>query len=155
MPASKVKEYLDQNNVHYVTILHDPVYTAQEKAASAHVSGKELAKTVLVKIDGEMAMVVMAANERLDVRELKKELNVKKISLADEKDFVSFFPGCEPGAIPPFGNLYGMNVYISDALSRDDEIAFSAGSHIELIKLTMNDYSKMVRPRIVHASIAA
>ena len=155
MPATKIKEYLDSNNIHYVTILHDPVYTAQEKAASAHISGKELAKTVLVKIDGDIAMVVMAANERLDVHELKKELNVKKVALAEERDFVSFFPGCEPGAVPPFGNLYGMNVYISDALSRDDEIAFSAGSHIELIKLDMQDYSKIVRPHIIHASIAA
>lgn len=155
MPATRIKEYLDQNNVHYVTILHDPVYTAQEKAASAHISGKELAKTVLVKIDDDMAMVVMAANERLDVYELKKELNAKKVSLADEKNFVLFFPECEPGAVPPFGNLYGMNVYISDALSVDDEIAFSAGSHIELIKLSMNDYSEIVRPRIVHACIAA
>ncbi len=153
MPATRIKEYLDKNDIHYITILHDPVYTAQEKAESAHISGKELAKTVLVKIDGDMAMVVMAANEKLDVHELKRELHAKKVSLASERDFASNFPGCEPGAVPPFGNLYGMNVYISEALSGDDEIAFSAGSHIELIKLAMQDYMKMVHPRIVHASI--
>jgi Ala-tRNA(Pro) deacylase len=153
MPATKLKNFLEQNNIDYITILHDPVYTAQEKAESAHVSGKDLAKTVLVKIDGELSMVVLAANEKLVLPELKKELGVAKVSLADEKYFVSFFPGCEPGAVPPFGNVYGMDVYISDALSRDREIVFNAGSHIELIKLSMSDYNKIVNPRVINSSV--
>src|SRR6056297_38581 len=140
MPATKLKNLLEENNIKYITILHDPAYTAQEKAESAHVSGKDLAKTVLVKIDGVLSMVVLAANEKLNFPNFKKELDASKVSLSDEKNFMSSFPGCEPGAIPPFGNIYGMDVYISDALSRDREIVFNAGSHIELIKLPMDDY---------------
>ncbi len=153
MPATKLKNLLEDNNIKYVTILHDPAYTAQEKAESAHVSGKDLAKTVLVKIDGHLSMVVLAANEKLELSNLKKELDASKVSLAEEKNFVASFPGCEPGAIPPFGNIYGMDVYISDALSRDREIVFNAGSHIELIKLSMEDFFNIVRPRIIHSAV--
>ncbi len=152
MPATRLKNLLEENKIKYVTILHDPAYTAQEKAASAHVSGKDLAKTVLVKINGDLSMVVLAANEKLNLPNLKKELNASKVLLADESNFVSSFPGCEPGAVPPFGNIYGMDVYISDALSRDREIVFNAGSHIELIKLPMDDYFNIVSPRIIHSA---
>jgi len=153
MPAIRLKNLLEENNIKYVTILHDPAYTAQEKAESAHVSGKDLAKTVLVRIDDNLSMVVLAANEKLDLSNLKNELDASRVSLADEKHFVSSFPGCEPGAIPPFGNIYGMDVYISDALSMDREIVFNAGSHIELIKLPMGDYLKIVHPRIIHSAV--
>jgi len=152
MPATRLRNLPEENKIKYVTILHDTAYTAQEKAESAHVSGKDLAKTVLVKIDGDLSMVVLAANEKLNLSNLKKELNASKVLLANERNFVSSFPGCEPGAIPPFGNIYGMDVYISDALSRDREIVFNAGSHIELIKLPMDDYFNIVSPRIIHSA---
>jgi Ala-tRNA(Pro) deacylase len=152
MPVSKLKEFLDSHNIAYVTISHSPAYTAQGIAASAHISGKELAKTVIVKINGEMAMAVLPAPYKVDFDQLKKELATEDIQLAHEEEFESIFPGCEVGAMPPFGNLYGLKVYVAELLAEDEEIAFNAGSHTELIKLAYADFEKLVNPVILKFS---
>lgn len=150
MPVRKLKEYLENNHIEYSTILHSPVYTAQEVAASAHVPGKELAKTVMVKINGKMAMAVVPASDKVDFRGLKKAVGVEKAELASEEEFKNMFPECDIGAMPPFGNLYDMEVFVADHLSEDEEIAFNAGSHDELIKMTYRDFERLVQPRKVH-----
>ncbi|UCD34620.1 MAG: YbaK/EbsC family protein, partial [Nitrospiraceae bacterium] len=142
MAVAKLKEFLDSNNVKYNTIMHEPSFTAQEIAAAAHVSGKELAKTVLVKMDGTMTMIVLPASSRLDLGLLRKVAGVQKVELAREQEFESRFPDCDLGAMPPFGNLYGMDVLVDDQLTRDKEIAFNAGSHSELIRLAYKDFEK-------------
>ena len=149
MPVQRLKEFLDANQVRYVSIRHSPAFTAQEIAASAHVPGKELAKTVMVKIDGEMAMVVLPATCQVDFDSLKTAAGAKKVELANEADFRNTFPECEVGAMPPFGNLYGMKVYAVKALAEDHEIAFNAGSHTELIKLAYKDFKNLVNPTII------
>ena len=150
MPVKKLKEFLDSNQVKYVTISHSAAYTAQEIAASAHVSGRELAKTVMVKIDGKMAMAVLPASYKVDLEHLKDAVKAATVELANEREFRDMFPGCETGGMPPFGNLYGMDVFVSAKLAEDQEIAFNAGSHTELLKLAYKDFEQLVKPRVVH-----
>lgn len=153
MPASRLKEYLDSQKVEYTTLKHSPVYTAQEVAASAHVPGHQLAKTVMIKIDGEMAMAVLPAVYQVDLDHLKKALGADKIELATEKEFKDLFPDCELGATPPFGNLYNMEVIADSSLSDQVVITFCAGSHTELIQLSYADFEKMVKPRVADFSL--
>jgi|TARA_Y100000294_G_scaffold166962_1_gene175724 Ala-tRNA(Pro) deacylase len=153
MPVKKLKEFLDTNNIKYVTISHSPSYTAQEIAASVHIPGKELAKTVMIKIGGNLAMAVLPASFKADFRLLKEITGGKEVELADEKEFEDKFPGCETGAMPPFGNLYGMEVLVEESLSEDDEIVFNAGSHSELIRLSYYDFERTVKPRVAKFSL--
>ena len=152
MPVKKLKDFLDSNNIKYVTLSHSPAYTAQQIAASAHIPGKELAKTVMVKIDGKMAMAVLPASYKVNFNLLKKTAGAKKVELASEDEFKDMFPECEVGAMPPFGNLYGMEVFVAKSLAEDEEIAFNAGSHTELIRLAYNDFEKLVKPKVVKFS---
>jgi Ala-tRNA(Pro) deacylase len=149
MPATQLKNFLDSNHVKYTTISHSPAYTAQEAAASAHIPGKELAKTVIVKVDGEFAMAVLPASMHVSLARLKAAAGVGATELASEDEFEKLFPDCELGAMPPFGNLYDMPVFVAEQLTEDDEIAFTAGSHTELVKLSYNDFDKLVHPKVV------
>ncbi len=146
MPVTRLKEFLDQENVKYVTIGHSPAFTAQEIAERAHIPGKELAKTVMVKIDGELAMIVVPASEHVRLAHLKEALGADAAEIAGEYEFKERFPDCETGAMPPFGNLYDMPVFVSATLREDDEIAFNAGSHSELIRMAYADFERLVKP---------
>ena len=153
MPVKRLKEFLDSHSIKYVTISHSRAFTAQETAASAHVPVKELAKTVLVKIDGKMAMAVLPASCKVDVDLLKKATRASTIEIASEKEFKNLFHDCEIGAMPPFGNLYGMEVFVTKSLTEDREIAFNAGSHRELVKLAYKDFEQLVKPKVITFSI--
>lgn len=153
MPVKKVKEFLDKNKIKYISVKHSPAYTAQEIAESAHISGKNIAKTIIVKIDGKMAMAVLPANYLIDIDLLKDETKAEYVELAGEKEFQDMFPGCEVGAMPPFGNLFGLPVYLAETLAKDEEIAFNAGTHTELIKLKYTDFSELVKPVILKFSL--
>jgi Ala-tRNA(Pro) deacylase len=148
MPVHKLKAFLDENKVKYVSIRHSNAFTAQEIASSAHVSGKEFAKTVMIKINGKMAMAVLPASYQIDFESLRQAFGTHKVTLANEMDFMNFFPDCEIGAMPPFGNLYDMEVYVAESLTGNREIAFNAGSHTELVKLSFDDYLRLVQPHI-------
>jgi Ala-tRNA(Pro) deacylase len=148
MPATKLKQYLDANRIRYVAIQHSPAYTAQEVAASAHIPGRELAKTVMVDLDGDLAMAVLPATKKLDLELLEKASGAHRAVLATERQFSNMFPDCEPGAMPPFGNLYDMEVYVDEQLSYDEMIAFNAGTHAELIQLSYHDFVRLVRPTV-------
>jgi Ala-tRNA(Pro) deacylase len=148
MPIKKLKEFLDKQKVKYMVCIHSTAYTAQEIAATAHIRGKDLAKTVMVKLDGKLAMIVLTASQRVNFDLLKKLSKAKKIELASEDEFQSYFPDCEVGAMPPFGNIYKMQVYADKKLSEDKEIAFNAGSHRELIKLSFADFKKLAKPKL-------
>jgi len=152
MPIKKLKEYLEKNKIKYVAVSHSKAYTAMEIAASAHISGKELAKTVMVKIDGNMAMAVLPASQKVDFDLLKKAVMAKQVEIASEGEFKNLFPECELGAMPPFGNLYGLDVYVAESLAEDEEIVFNAGSFTELIKLSFQDYEKLVMPKVLKFS---
>ncbi len=153
MPIRKLREFLDSHGVRYFVVSHSPAYTAQEIAASAHVPGKELAKTVIVTLDGKMAMVVLPASRQLDLELLGKLTGANKVELAGESEFSGLFSECEIGAMPPFGNLYGMAVYVSEELEDDDEIAFNAGAHTELLRLSYESYKRLVQPKVAKLSL--
>ena len=147
MPVQQLKDLLDSRGVKYVAIKHSLAYTAQEIAASAHVSGKEMAKTLVVKLDGQMALVALPASEKVDLNQLRDATGAKAIELATEKEFGSRFPGCEVGAMPPFGNLYAMDTYVTESLTRDREIAFNAGTHTEVIRMSYADFERLATPK--------
>ena len=149
MPAKKLKAFLDQNNVKYVSIVHSPAYTAQEVAASAHITGKELAKTVIVELDGKMAMAVLPANRIILLQDLRDVTGSDQVRFASEDELAALFPDCETGAMPPFGNLYGMEVYVAESLTDQNEIAFNAGSHTEVMKLAFSDFDRLVHPKVL------
>ena len=149
MPVRKLKELLEKENVKYISKYHSPAYTAQEIAASAHIHGKDLAKTVMLKLDGKMAMVVLPASYQVNLKLLKEVSGAREARLATEEEFKTLFPDCEIGAMPPFGNLYGMEVLVDESLTKNEEIAFNAGSHYELIQLAYKDFEKLVNPKIV------
>lgn len=153
MPTQRLKEFLDQNKVKYVSCQHSQAFTAQEVAASAHVPGKELAKSVMVTVDGKMAMVVLPAIDHVDLRLLKKATGAKKVELATEREFKDLFPDCEIGAMPPFGNLYDLDVFVAEHLREDEEISFNAGSHTELIRMSYKDFEKLVKPKVLDISL--
>jgi Ala-tRNA(Pro) deacylase len=148
MPVRRLKEFLDSQKIKYVVISHSPAYTAMEVAQSAHIPGKDLAKVVMVVLDGRTCMAVMPAIRKLDLERLRQSANAAEARMATEDEFRKLFPECETGAMPPFGNLYGMEVYVWSQLSADHEIAFNAGSHTEIIKLSYGDYSRLVRPKV-------
>lgn len=149
MPVAKLKEYLDAQGVKYLTISHSKAFTAMEVAESAHVQGREMAKTVVLNVDGKLAMAVLPAVQKVDLDLLRKNMGAASVELAREQDFRADFPGCEVGAMPPFGNLYGMEVFVEPRLAADQEIAFNAGSHTELIRLAFKDFERLVKPRLM------
>lgn len=149
MPATKLKEFLDSRGIKYVTIRHSPAYTAPEVAASAHIAGRDFAKTVIVKIDGAPAMVVLPANRRVVLSDLREMLAIDDVKLATEDEFRDLFPDCELGAMPPFGMLYGVPVYVAQCLADESEIAFNAGTHSEVIKLAYADFDDVVKPVVL------
>ena len=149
----KLKDYLEKSQVRYEGGVHEPVYTSQEIAATMHVPGKELAKVVMVKADGKMVMLVLPASYRVDTKKLKKVLQCKKLAIAKEKDFEEVFPDCEVGAMPPFGNLYNLEVWVDQVLAEDEFIVFQAGSHVETLKIKYNDYVRLVNPRMGDFSV--
>ena len=149
MACAKLQEYLDSQRVKYVSLKHSPAFTAQEIAASAHIPGKDVAKTVVVKLDGEMAMVVLPAPRMVRLNHLKAEMGVDEAVLASEEEFKDRFPDCEVGAMPPFGNLYEMDTLVDGALARDHQIAFNAGTHTELIRMAYADFERLVSPRVL------
>ena len=148
MPINKLKTFLNEYGVKYVSIQHSPAYTAAEVAESAHIPGLELAKTVMVWINDQMAMAVVPASHRVDFEALAQAASAVEVQLASEEDFKELFPTCDTGAMPPFGNLYGMRVFVERALTEDYEIAFTAGSHAEVIRLSYADYERLVEPEI-------
>ncbi len=149
MPVRKLKEFLDQEKIKYVSIIHSTAYTAQEVAASAHVTGKELAKVVIVELDGKMAMAVLPANRKIVLQDLREVTGCDEVKFASEDEFRARFPDCETGAMPPFGNLYGMDVYVAESLVDNEEIAFNAGSHTEVIRVAFKDFERLVRPKVI------
>ena len=149
MPTQKLKDYLDQHEIQYVTISHSPAYTAQRIAEMTRIPGKDLAKTVIVKIDDKFAMAVLPASRRVDLRHLQEAIGADEVTLSSETEFNELFPDCEVGAMPPFGNLYNMGVYVAEQLTEDEEIAFNAGSHSELVKMSYNDFANLVTPQVV------
>jgi Ala-tRNA(Pro) deacylase len=149
MPSKVIKDFLDQNNIKYVSVKHSKAYTAQEIAAAVHIHGKQIAKTVVLKIEGKLAFAVLPATYKIDFKLLREALNTENVRLANEQEFKDKCPGCEVGAMPPFGNLYSVETFVAASLVEDEEIAFNAGNHVELIRMKYTDFEKLVKPKIL------
>lgn len=152
MPVTRLKEFLDRNNVPYETIPHPPAYTTREVAAAAHIPGREVAKTVIVRIDDEMAMVVLRAPDQVDLERVREVAGARTIELAREDEFKDLFPNCEPGAMPPFGNLWDMPVFVDQRLREDETISFNAGTHDELVRVAYGAFERLVEPVVAELS---
>lgn len=144
--------FLEQQKVPYEILRHQKAYTAQEVAHAVHLSGKEVAKSVVAQADGKYLLIVLPAPHRVNLAALKQALNAKEVRLASEEEVMSLFPDCEVGAMPPFGNLYGLPVYVSRPLTEDEEIAFNAGTHTEAVKISYKDFQRLVSPTVVDFS---
>jgi Ala-tRNA(Pro) deacylase len=149
----KLKDYFEKNQVSFEVGYHTRVYTAQEVAGSQHVPGKEMTKVVMVKANGKMIMLVLPASYQVDMKKLKGVLNSKKVGMAKEEGFQELFPDCEIGAMPPFGNLYNLEVWVDQVLTQDDFIVFQAGSHVETLRIKYSDYVRLVSPKVGDFSV--
>lgn len=150
---NRLKEYLDRNSIKYQIISHSAAYTAQEIAALVHIPGQQMAKVVMVQVDGKIIMTVLPASHVVDLRRIKELTGAQKVELSNEAEYSGLFEDCEAGAMPPFGNLYNMNVYVSTPLTEDKDIVFNAGNHRELVKLSYSDFHNLVKPEIASFSI--
>ena len=149
MPVlKKLKELLDEAKVSYEVYNHPLAYTAQEIAAQQHFSGKEMAKVVMLEVDGRLIMGVIPGSQKMNLNMVKASLGAKEIKLATEDEFISRFPECEIGAMPPFGNLFGLPVFIDPALEKDEYIYFNAGNHVQTVRLKYKDFTRLVKPQI-------
>ncbi len=149
MPATKLKTFLDENKVRYITIQHSVAFTSQEVAAKMHIHGWEIAKTTILKADGKFAMAVLPAPCKVDLDRLRREIGAKSVVIAAEDEFRSLFPECELGAMPPFGNLYGLPVYVDEQLAEDESIVFAAGTHTEAVRMDYKDFARLVKPKVM------
>jgi len=152
MPVKALKQFLDSCHIKYTCITHSPAYTAQEVAQSTHIKGHSMAKVVIVKLDGEMAMAVVPADTKVVLQDLRELTGHDNVQLASEGEFKTRFPDCEPGAMPPFGNLYSMDVFVAESLTRNELIAFNAGSHMEVIQLAYADLERLAHPKVLSFS---
>ncbi|PKM08051.1 MAG: deacylase [Gammaproteobacteria bacterium HGW-Gammaproteobacteria-4] len=149
MNMPRLEDYLHENGVPFRTTHHQRAITAQEVAAEAHIRGREMAKPVMVMLDEQLVMVVLPADERLHLGRLRQATGASEARLASEWEFMHRFPECETGAMPPFGNLYGLRVLVADSLAEDETIAFNAGNHTDLMIIAYRDFRRLVRPEMV------
>ena len=145
----KLKEILDQAKIPYEVYNHPSAYTAQEIAASQHIPGREMAKVVILKIDSSLVMAVVPASKLVSIAMVKSSLACRQATLATEDEFASRFPECEIGAMPPFGTLFGLPVYVDPALEQDETVFFNAGNHQQTVRLKYRDFKELVKPQVV------
>lgn len=150
MPILKrLKEKLDEAKIPYEVYTHALAYTAQEVAARQHVSGNELAKVVMIEADEQLVMAVVRGNDKVNLHIVEDSLAARNARLATEDEFIARFPECEIGAMPPFGNLFGLKVYVDPALTKDEYIYFNAGNHVQTVRLKYIDFARLVQPQVV------
>jgi Ala-tRNA(Pro) deacylase len=149
MISPRLKAFLEELAVPYHIIVHRRDYTAQEAAADTHTRGRDYAKTVVLSVDGEYVEVVLPAPERLDLGAIRRQIGARDVRLASEEELRRLCPDCEIGAEPPFGNLYGVPVFMSRDLTFDDEITFNGGSHEDAVRMRTRDFERVVHPRVV------
>jgi len=146
--VKRLQEFLDANGVKYDVTPHQVAYTSQEIAAASHISGKAIAKVVMVRRGEALVMTVLPAACKVGMDRLEKILGASRITIAREQEFAGLFPDCDTGAMPPFGNLYGVEVYVDEELPNHPQIAFQAGNHHELVTMTYADFARLVQPKV-------
>lgn len=155
MPIQKLRDFLDDANIQYESISHQPTETARQTAKAVKMDDKDIAKIVMVRVDGKMTMVVLPASHKIHFNMLERELRARNIELATEDEFKELFPECEVGAMPPFGNLYDLDVIVADALTKDETIAFNAGTHNEVIRMAYKDFESITNPKVASFTLSS
>jgi Ala-tRNA(Pro) deacylase len=145
----KLEAYLREQGVPFEKQRHTIAFTAQEVAASEHLPSQMVAKVVMVLADSDMVMLVLPASHRTDLTKVAAALGARDVRLASEHEFAAIFGDCDVGAMPPFGNLYGIPVYVDQTLTEDESIVFQAGTHTDTICMSYADYAYLVSPMIV------
>ena len=152
--SSLLKEYLDKNQIRYTLMSHSPAYTAQSAAATMHVPGKELAKTVVVAAGSKTALAVLPASFHVNLKKIGTLIG-KPVRLASEQEFIGLFPDCELGAMPPLGQLYDLPVFVDTTLEADEEIVFNAGTHRDAIRMKYADFKRLAKPTVADFALRA
>jgi Ala-tRNA(Pro) deacylase len=145
----KLQEFLEQNQTDYTHTVHPLAYTAREVASAEHVPAREVAKTVVFLSEQGYGIAVLPADSVVDLEQLRLDLGLARLRLATEAELADLFPPCELGAMPPFGNLFGLPVYVDSRMAGEDMIAFNAGTHRDVIHMHFKDFEKLVQPAIV------
>jgi Ala-tRNA(Pro) deacylase len=149
MLSPRLHNFLDDAHAPYTALEHPRTVTAQETANVTHIGNRHFAKTVMLKVDGTLAMMVMPAAYRVDLTRLSRALGGPVVELADETEFRNAFADCEVGAMPPFGHLYGMPVYVDSRLADEPEIAFNAGSHTDVVRMPYAEFERLAQPELL------
>ena len=156
MPMLKrLQSYLDAHKISYQLLGHPEAFTASEMAHTLHISGKMVAKVVIVKTDDRFVMAVLPSNWQVNFEGLTDVLGGGRVRLATEEELKELFPDCEVGAMPPFGNLYGLEVVVDQSLAEDEKIIFQAGTHLGAMKLRYRDFADLVHPKVADFHQAA
>ena len=142
-----LKRLLDENHVPYEVHAHPRSFTAKETAAADHIPPSEMAKVLVLKSHDHFLMAVLPASHTLDVERLRETVGDDYLRLAAEREFTDAFPACEPGAIPPFGQLFCMPLWVDDSLGRERETVFNAGNHQETVHLAYADFVRLAKPQ--------
>ena len=141
-----IRRFVDTRGVGFMALHHRLAYTAQEEAAATHVPAREWAKTVVCIVDGQPVLAMVAANDHVDLEAIRAACGAKSVRLASEPEFASLYPDCEPGAMAPFGPLYGQKVVVDETLTHDREITFHAGTHADAMRMRYTDFVDLVHP---------
>jgi len=149
MISDKLRTYLEEQGIRYHVIHHRRDYTAQGAAADTHTPGREFAKSVVLRVDGSFAIAVLPAHCRIDLEKARRELGAQAMALATEEEIQRLCPDCEVGAEPPFGNLYGLPVYLDRQLTADEQITFNAGTHEDAVRIRTGDFQRAANPRVL------
>lgn len=144
----RMEQYLRENGAGFEVMVHSQAFTMQEVAAALHVPGDQVAKVVIVKADGDTAMLVLPAPCRLNIDMVCTLLGAKKARLAKEKEFADLFPDCATGAMPPFGNLYDVPVYVDRSMAEQSDMVFRIGTHRETMKIAYADFARLAKPTV-------
>lgn len=148
MIPGSITTYLTSRHTDFVPCPHPTAYTAQEVASTLHVSGNRVAKTVMIEADGDIWVAVLPAPERIDLDEIAELLGADEVRMLEEREFAERFKGCEPGAAPPFGRLFGLPVVVDECLGDEDEIVVRGGSHQDAIEMSYADFVALEQPTI-------
>jgi len=153
--AKNLLEMLKKEKVKYEHVAHPEVYTTQEVAAVEHERGRHVVKTVVVKADGKLVLAAVPSAMKVDVKALGKLLGAKQVEVAQEHEFANMFPDCEVGAMPPFGNLYGLPLWLDARLTACKEVVFNAGTHTDTVKMSFKDFERLASPEVGEFGILA
>jgi Ala-tRNA(Pro) deacylase len=151
MISAKLQDYLDKAGVTYTRHSHPTVYTSQETAQSTHIPGREMVKSVILRTDdGALVIAALTANDTANLDILRQEIGCRMLRLAKEHEFGESFPTCDVGAMPPFGNIFDLTTYCDESVSDNREIEFNAGTHDETIRMSYEDFKRLVNPKVIH-----